>query len=109
MQTFANVSFDEFSTTLRFFTCPLRSTTKTTRAVPMVFKSICRSTNAYQRDPIASRRNFMYRPSGVPKAFTEATPRFVIRPEIRVRSFMDLYADRACADATDFSTRGVGC
>src|SRR5215471_9577351 len=108
MQTFANVSFDEFSTTLRFFTCPLRSTTNTTRAVPMLTKSICRSINAYQREPIASNRCFMYRPSGVPSALTEETPRFVIRPEIRVRSFIDLYTDRACGDLTDCSS-GVGC
>src|SRR5215510_5495205 len=108
MQTFANASFDEFSTTLRFFTCPLRSTTNATRAVPMLIKSICLSTNAYQREPIASKRNFMYRPSGVPSAFTEETPRFVIRPEIRVRSLNARYADRACADAADGSAAGVG-
>src|ERR687887_459565 len=108
MQTIANASFDVFSTTLRFFTCPLRSMTKTTRAVPMVIKSICLSTNAYQREPIASKRNFMYRPSGVPSAFTEETPRFVIRPEIRVRSLKARYADRVCGDATDGLAAGVG-
>src|SRR4029079_14258710 len=57
-QTFANVSFELFSVTLRPFTRPLRSILNRSRKVPMVIKSRFCSTKAYQREPIESATIF---------------------------------------------------